>query len=331
MDVSLFMNSRVVKRALKQCVKDFGEDILSNSKLFRNVICDLLPSSNHKAEQRLIVDNINSGIGHEFLNAAPGREAQQNVYDRLFQDLRETYNGKTANLILQAFAYSLGWEVRSPSRRTEPTSDIKPTSDTEPTLDTEHTPLLEPTPLLIEIYKDKQKGDLFDFGRYRQEKNGEFKPVKWRVLRRDSDCLLVISEFCLDCKCYNEKLGSKTWENCTLRSWLNNDFFMATFNEDERRLVMSSTIDNHGKSTEDRVFLLSVDEVKDGQMFVNDGERRSKFNDSYAWWWLRSRGTSPLSAMYVSQDGKVINDLGCVVSNKGGVRPAIKLALTMTS
>ena len=62
---------------------------------------------------------------------------------------------------------------------------------------------------VIEYYANAQVGDRFRFGCYPQVPNGEVKPIVWRVLKRDSDGLLVIAEQGLDCKKYNEKVGIK--------------------------------------------------------------------------------------------------------------------------
>ena len=115
----------------------------------------------------------------------------------------------------------------------------------------------------------------FDFGRYPQDANGEVKPITWRVLKRDSDSLLIISEKCLDVKLYNEKCVDITWAECTLRAWLNGEFFIRAFNEQEQSLIKTSNLANNaGPSTEDRVFLLSVDEVK--CLFADNDDRGCK-------------------------------------------------------
>ncbi|MBQ7529976.1 serine/threonine protein kinase, partial [bacterium] len=84
----------------------------------------------------------------------------------------------------------------------------------------------------------KRVGDRFEFGRYPQGPNGEVRPITWRVLRRDSDGLLVIAEMGLDAKPYNEEeVGVITWSDCTLRRWLNSEFYEKAFNQQEQFLI----------------------------------------------------------------------------------------------
>ncbi|MBQ7528919.1 hypothetical protein IJT10_03330 [bacterium] len=111
-------------------------------------------------------------------------------------------------------------------------------------------------------YKNKKVGDSLEFGRYPQGSNGEIKSITWRVLRRYTDSLLIMSEKGLDAKPFNKKKKSITWLDCTLRSWLNNEFYKKSFNEQERSLIKKTVLTNNaGPSTKDYVFLLSSDEV----------------------------------------------------------------------
>ncbi len=87
---------------------------------------------------------------------------------------------------------------------------------------------------------DKQVSDRFEFGRYPQGANGEVEPITWRVLQRNSDSLLVIAEQGLDAKPYNEEFCDITWADCTLRRWLNGEFFNKAFNEQEQSLIKTS-------------------------------------------------------------------------------------------
>lgn len=128
---------------------------------------------------------------------------------------------------------------------------------------------------IIEDYANAQVGDLFRFGCYPQGPSGEVEPIIWRVLKRDSDGLLVISEKGLDCKHYNKQCVSITWADCTLRRWLNGEFLEQAFSEQEQSLIKTKTIENNaGPATKDRIFLLSVGEVT--SLFANGKDRTAK-------------------------------------------------------
>ena len=195
---------------------------------------------------------------------------------------------------------------------------------------------------------NKRVGDRFEFGRYPQGANGEVQPITWRVLERDSDSVLVIAEQGLDAKCYNGQRCGVTWADCTLRRWLNEEFFKEAFNEQERSLIKTSNLANNtGPSTEDRIFLLSVDEAK--SFFATDNDRACKptnyavKNGAYkagslfsflfggiagnAWWWLRSSGYGNLRAAVVFSSGGIGDNGDGVIRSDGSVRPDLRLAL----
>ena len=69
------------------------------------------------------------------------------------------------------------------------------------------------------------------FGNYWQSVKSEDaadsnkEPVKWRVLANDGS-LFVVSDKNLDCIEYNSSAETVTWENCSLRKWLNGKFLV---------------------------------------------------------------------------------------------------------
>ena len=188
-------------------------------------------------------------------------------------------------------------------------------------------------------------GDHFTFGNYPQGKNGEEEPIEWRVLTVDGDKALVISEKLLDYVSYNQKLTAVTWETCTLRSWMNNDFLNAAFSSSEQAKIATVTNQNPdnpeygtkgGKPTQDKIFALSIDETN--QYFTSDGDRKAyttdcahkrgwDFYDRSDWWWLRSPCYGSHRAAYASRGGDIDQDGNYVSINYGCVRPAFWLNL----
>ncbi len=97
-----------------------------------------------------------------------------------------------------------------------------------------------------------------------------WEPIKWKVLQNDGSTLFVMADQGMDCKLFNDEWISVTWENCTLRSWLNSTFFSAAFSAEEQEAVAAQTVvmeDNPeyniegGNDTLDKVYLLSTEEV----------------------------------------------------------------------
>ncbi len=187
------------------------------------------------------------------------------------------------------------------------------------------------------IYAGKQVGECFKFGRYPQGPNGEIKPITWRVLQREKDYLLVVSEKGLECRAYNTDIVTMDWASCTLRSWLNSEFYDKAFNEQERKCILRTRIANNaGPNTEDYIFLLSVDEAR--ILFANNRSRRAELtefaakNGAYVYdgccvWWLRTRGFHDYDTAYVRISGIIGSDGHGIDDVFNAVRPALKLAL----
>ena len=109
------------------------------------------------------------------------------------------------------------------------------------------------------------------FGNYWQTVNSEDatdsnkEPVKWRVLSNDGN-LFVVSDQNLDCIEYNTSAVTVTWEECTLRKWLNSKFLDNAFTTQEQAAVLESLVVNQegakgseaGSDTYDKVYLLSI-------------------------------------------------------------------------
>ena len=141
------------------------------------------------------------------------------------------------------------------------------------------TPTSTPSPVAHTIYDgttvelSKAKvGDVVLFGVYEQDniKSNGAEAIPWYVLDRDGDKLLLMSVYLLDCIKNNEKYTNITWEDCTLRQWMNNEFYNSAFTKSEKKHILTSYLKNEdnpfyriegGNDTEDKVFALSLEEV----------------------------------------------------------------------
>ena len=189
-------------------------------------------------------------------------------------------------------------------------------------------------------------GSIIKFGNYPQNTKDKKEPIEWRVLAVKGGKALIISQYALDCKKYNESYVYTSWEECTLRKWLNSDFLIAAFDPAEQNLIQLSNVTadknpeystDQGNDTKDKVFLLSVKEVE--QYFKNDEDRKcnpTKFainNGAYkddsgqCWWWLRSLGNYSRSATYVFTGGSVSFGGHGVHDDNDSVRPALWINL----
>ena len=225
----------------------------------------------------------------------------------------------------------------------------------EPTVAPTPEPTSKPTPN-SDLYKTV--GSIVSFGHYEQDNdagNGK-EPIEWIVLDVWDGKSLILSKYGLDAKPYNAKDKYMTWDQCTLREWLNSDFLNNAFSDDEQSAILVTTVDNSAdqgysdwvvqgsNDTEDKVFLLSYAEVKRylnvtyGQKntmtarvaptayakaqgaYTSGGDRTSDGNEA-GWWWLRSPGPDRFRAADVYTDDSLRYYYVSVSS--GCVRPAL--------
>ena len=204
------------------------------------------------------------------------------------------------------------------------------------------------------LIKNAKVGDIVYFGTYEQDNdtsNGK-ENIKWRVLAKENNRILVISDKALDHRKYNTSYDCVIWENCTLRKWLNNDFINAAFSDDEKAMIPMVTVSadknprfdtDPGNATQDQVFLLSIVEAE--KYFASDEARMcipteyaisngvstsdeyTKDGKATCSWWLRSPGCSELYAARVYGDGDVDWFGGGVGGYDRAVRPAMWITI----
>lgn len=208
-------------------------------------------------------------------------------------------------------------------------------------------------------------GNYVTFGEYPQTTDGEdMTPIEWLVLARNGNKALLISRYGLDAQPYNIIYTGVTWENCTLRAWLNGTFYNKAFSSAEQAVILTTSVDNSqnqcfslwgtsgGNNTQDKVFLLSyteankyfgveywkntgaTDNVKSrvaptpyaiAQGAYTSSSNMTADSNVAGWWWLRSPGSYRSSAAYVSPDGS-LRDLN-VDYGSASVRPALWVSI----
>ncbi len=206
------------------------------------------------------------------------------------------------------------------------------------------------------LIKNAKVGDIVYFGTYEQDNdtsNGK-ENIEWLVLAKEKNRVLVISDKALDRQPYNSSYTEEvTWENCSLRKWLNGTFLNKAFSTEEQAQIQNTTVSadnnpqystNPGNATTDKVFLLSINEV---EKYFNSDEARKCAPTAYAkaqgastsdtyktpsgaatcWWWLRSPGDDQSSAAYVYFGGDVFELGNYVFSGLNAVRPAMWITI----
>ena len=204
-----------------------------------------------------------------------------------------------------------------------------------------------------------KKGDILIFGSYEQDFDENYdpvkKPIEWIVYDKTDDQMLLVSKYVLDAMPYNEEWKDVTWEKCSLRKWLNKEFYKTAFSKAERAMIKTVTLKNPdnkktgasgGKNTKDKIFILSRDDLVnpaygyDPDPVAYDHGRRCSatnyaiYNMGYlpeeaakvSTWWLRTPGKSAANAANVDEDDTV-NEYGHAVRDGDGVRPALYIKI----
>lgn len=156
---------------------------------------------------------------------------------------------------------------------------------------------------VIEIYNLFGESDVIYFGKY----NGT--PMTWSVVETKEDRVLLITNEPVDAMAYNTEYKATTWDNSSIRKWLNEAFYNG-FDESEKARILTRA----GET--DKVFLLDKEAI----------ETYTNLKRTNRTWWLSTNGEDTTKAMFVREDGTV-NTEGEIVTKLHGVRPAIWLNL----
>ena len=94
-------------------------------------------------------------------------------------------------------------------------------------------------------------------GRYRGN------PLFWTELSRDDGKILFLCRNIIEYLPFHDKYEAVAWDNCTLRTWLNGEFYSTAFSSSDRQLIRKATLKTkNSQDTEDYVWLLSANEAR---------------------------------------------------------------------
>ena len=241
----------------------------------------------------------------------------------------------------------------------EMTPQLMPEPTPKPTPEPVSEPVSEPAPESLtdslSSITAQDVGSIVKFGSYEQDnKNNNGKePIEWVILSVDGNKALLISQKGLDAQPYDTTQTDVTWEKCSLRTWLNEEFYKLAFTENERKRIILTETDNSpsqdltnhsnkgGNNTLDKVFLLSnkeaIEDYEDVlQLNPCESTEYAKAQGAYTWngffgWKLRTPWPADGFGLLEVQEysGKpyiVVNDKSDAVC--GAIRPAIWVDLS---
>lgn len=186
----------------------------------------------------------------------------------------------------------------------------------------------------------------------------KYEPISWTILNESNGTALILCDMIIDSQQFDYD-GSyyNDYAESTIRKWLNETFYNTAFNDLQKEIILTTTVDNSVASTgdssnpyacedtEDKVFLLSYKELT---TYLTTTASRMKKTTDYAksqgactstsssylgngYWWLRS----PINyfsnyARYVYYDGNVNYSYyyyDYVYSTSRGVVPTLQIQL----
>lgn len=196
--------------------------------------------------------------------------------------------------------------------------------------------------------------DCIYFGHYYQKNSSQKQKIRWRVLSKSGDDVFLISDEVLDGHIYDEDTDDCSWETSSIRNWLNTEFLNTAFNANERKAIKTTTVKNddtegalEGKDTQDKIYLLSLAELKNKKygFFLKEGIITFDYSESAACstkyaqikmddsgntkapWWLRTH--SIFSGAYYVPRNRFFQYVSFNDENLG-VRPVMHIELSKT-
>lgn len=207
----------------------------------------------------------------------------------------------------------------------------------------------------IESVRFAEEGDIITFGRYEQDNDLSNGPeeIKWLILERRGESVLVLSVYALDSMVFDSPGGSNSWTDSSVRRWLNRSFLLFAFYGPEQKRIEETLLYENGTPYEetDGIFLLSVEEVN--RYFKENADRtceatdyaaasgahtdESKVYDKYGHtveapprchWWLRSAGKTASTVVSIYSNGMINADGNMIDDAYRAVRPAMWIDLS---
>ena len=190
--------------------------------------------------------------------------------------------------------------------------------------------------------------DCVYFGNYAQKDTNhdgkvtdedEKEPVKWRVLSVEEDgTALLLADKLLDKQPFDEN-GTVSWENATIRTWLNSTFLNAAFTEAEQEAIAETELEmESGTTVTDNIYLLSLEEVSNPEygfhpsIDYESNTRKAEGTDLAVFnnvWWLRTLYKNGNDSWVCSIDSQG-RKTGAIFATDTSlwIRPALRLKLS---
>lgn len=203
------------------------------------------------------------------------------------------------------------------------------------------------------------------FGTFYNSNIDDYSTIEWVVIEKDelNKKALLLSKDIIGSKNWTSEEQCKNkdiiWETSSIRKWLNGEFYQKYFTSDEKKSILKTHLVNNkntqyntnsGNETDDKVFLLSIDDIEkyfnidnlgkenDNRLIAESGLILGKNEDGKKFaekstrgenWWLRTIGEKEDYVADITNTGRLryagFNVRGITVNGSYalGTRPAI--------
>ena len=195
-----------------------------------------------------------------------------------------------------------------------------------------------------------EMGEKMQIGNYMQNNSTYKSPITWAVLAKEDNKILLITDKVIECKQYSESENISTWDESSIRTWLNDKFLNEAFTPEEQDKILITYVSAdenprfdvyQGASTQDKIFILSINEAE--KYFNSPKERLCEPTDyvlakrpyisnvdgvNSCHWWLRTHGKFDGSSTYVTSTGYTYELGDGVTADQYCIRPAMWISCT---
>ena len=156
---------------------------------------------------------------------------------------------------------------------------------------------------MVNSLKVKDDVTMIKFGKYYKSNNNTLEPIEWDILYKDNIKTLLLSKYVIDAQAWDKlpfdqymaryfKLAETyntteqipiTWSCCTLREWLNKDFYNLAFNSNERKNILLTENFTKDEKSIQGYKLTRVGYFVDDLLMIeyNDGFKPAAYNQDY--------------------------------------------------
>lgn len=186
-------------------------------------------------------------------------------------------------------------------------------------------------------------------GHYEQDNNlsNGKEPIVWKVMEINGDEALILSNYALDERPFDDYADETTWDKCTLRTWLNSTFLENAFDDEEQKVIIESYVKcyrnsgysySSGSDTIDKIFLPSAKELPAGRdidrVCIATEYLKSQPGMWYdkesgqVWYYLRTVGMNDSRVALIHWEGSVFWRGDKINNCSHAIRPMMRISIS---